>query len=127
MRELHAGPHVHSRTTDARGAVLDKQWDDLLKRLTNAVITTASTRVDMYESELRRFDADRDGKLNEQEQAKWEADVAAKSKETRRRNLEKYDADGDGKLSEGEKDKRKADENAAKEARKAEREVKKKS
>lgn len=76
---------------------------------------------------LAKYDADRDGKLNDKEQAKWEADVAAKSKETRRRNLEKYDADGDGKLSEGEKEKRKADENAAKEARKAEREAKKKS
>lgn len=75
---------------------------------------------------LAKYDADRDGKLNGEEQARWEADIAAKSKETRRRNLEKYDADGDGKLDEAEKQKREADEATAAAARKAEREANKK-
>lgn len=75
---------------------------------------------------LAKYDADRDGKLNDEEQARWDADVAAKARETRRRNLEKYDADHDGKLSESERERRKADEAAAKQARKAEREAKRK-
>lgn len=75
---------------------------------------------------LAKYDVDRDGKLNDEEQARWEADVAAKARETRRKNLEKYDTDGDGKLSEAEKERRRADETAAKQARKAEREAKKK-
>lgn len=75
---------------------------------------------------LAKYDADRDGKLNDEEQGRWDADIAAKAKETRRRNLEKYDADRDGKLDEAEKDQREADERAAAAARKAEREANKK-
>ncbi|HYC72359.1 MAG TPA: hypothetical protein VEB66_14205 [Opitutaceae bacterium] len=79
---------------------------------------------------LAKYDADRDGKLNDEEQARWDADIAAKARETRRRNLEKYDADGDGKLDEAEKEKRKSGEAAEKEAaataRRAEKEANKK-
>lgn len=67
---------------------------------------------------LEKYDADKDGVLNEEEAAKAKADAAAKAKETRRKNLEKYDADGDGKLSDAEKAKRKADEAAEREAKK---------
>jgi hypothetical protein len=70
---------------------------------------------------LEKYDADKDGKLSEEEAAKAKADAAAKGRETRKKNLEKYDADGDGKLSEAEKEKRKADEAADKAARKAEK------
>jgi hypothetical protein len=72
-----------------------------------------------------KFDADKDGKLNDEEKAAAKAAAAAKAKETRESNLAKYDADKDGKLGDEEKARKKADEDAAKEARKAEREAKK--
>lgn len=72
-----------------------------------------------------KYDADKDGKLNDEEQAAAKKAAQDKAKETRESNLAKYDADKDGKLSEEEKGRKKSDETAAKEARKAEREAKK--
>jgi hypothetical protein len=72
-----------------------------------------------------KYDADRDGKLSDEEKAAAKAAATAKAKETREANLAKYDADKDGKLSDEEKSRKKADEDAAKAASKAEREAKK--
>jgi hypothetical protein len=66
-----------------------------------------------------KYDADKDGKLNEEEQAAAKEGAKAKAKETREANLAKYDADRDGKLDDDERAKKKADEQAAKEAKKA--------
>jgi len=74
---------------------------------------------------LKKYDADGDGKLSEEEQAKRKADIAAKAAATRKANLDKYDTDGDGKLSKEERAAKKAAEDAEKAAKKAEREAKK--
>jgi hypothetical protein len=73
----------------------------------------------------RQHDADKDGKLSEEEKAAAKEAAKAKAKATREANREKYDANGDGKLDKDERAKKNADEQAAKEARKAEREAKK--
>ena len=72
-----------------------------------------------------KYDADKDGRLNDEEKAAAKEGAKAKAKETREANLAKYDADKDGKLSEEERMQKKADEAAAKEARKAERDAQK--
>jgi hypothetical protein len=74
---------------------------------------------------LAKYDANKDGTLDDAENAAWKADIAAKSKATKEANLAKYDANKDGKLDETEKAARKADEDAMKEAKKAEKEAKK--
>jgi hypothetical protein len=74
---------------------------------------------------LAKYDANKDGVLDEAEKAAAKAGAAAKAKETREANLAKYDGNKDGKLDDAEKAARKADEEAAKSARKAEREAKK--
>lgn len=68
-----------------------------------------------------RFDADKDGKLNDQEQAAAKQAVKEKAQATRKANLEKYDANKDGKLDDAEKAKMKADQEAAKAANKAQK------
>lgn len=68
---------------------------------------------------LEKYDADKDGTLNDEEKANAKAGAAAKAKQTREENLAKYDANKDGKLDEAEKAARKSDEDAAKAARKA--------
>jgi hypothetical protein len=72
-----------------------------------------------------KYDADKDGKLSEEEKAAAKAGAKAKAKETREANLEKYDANKDGKLDADEKAKKQADEEAEREAKKAAREAKK--
>lgn len=74
---------------------------------------------------LAKYDANKDGSLDDTEMAAWKADIAAKSKATREENLAKYDTNKDGKLDETEKAARKADDNAEKAAKKAEKEAKK--
>lgn len=74
---------------------------------------------------LAKYDANKDGSLDESEKAAAKAGAAAKAKETRAANLARYDANKDGKLDDTEKAARKADEEAAKAARKAEKEAKK--
>jgi len=73
----------------------------------------------------QQYDADKDGKLSEEEKAAAKEGAKAKAKATRDANLDKYDANGDGKLDAEERAAKKAAEQAAKEARKAEREAKK--
>jgi hypothetical protein len=72
-----------------------------------------------------KYDADKDGKLSDEEKAAAKAGAKAKAKETRDANMQKYDANADGKLDADEKARKKADEQAAHEARKSEREAKK--
>lgn len=74
---------------------------------------------------LKKHDADKDGKLSEEEIAKKKADAKAKRDESKKEALEQYDADKDGKLSADEKAKKKADHKAEVEAKKAEKEAKK--
>lgn len=74
---------------------------------------------------LEKYDANKDGVLDETEKAAAKAGATAKAKETREANLAKYDANKDGKYDENEKAARKADEDAAKAAKKAEKEAKK--
>lgn len=66
-----------------------------------------------------KYDADKDGKLNDEEKAAAKAGADAKSKATREENLAKYDANKDGRLDDAEKAKKQADEMAEKEAMKA--------
>lgn len=72
---------------------------------------------------LAKYDANKDGALDDTEMAAWKADIAAKSKATREENLAKYDTNKDGKLDETEKAARKTDEDAEKAARKAEKQA----
>jgi Ca2+-binding EF-hand superfamily protein len=76
-----------------------------------------------------KYDADKDGKLSDEEKAKAREDNAAKARlrheENMKKLLEKYDANKDGKLDDDEKAKMKADEDEARAARKAEREARK--
>ena len=74
---------------------------------------------------LEKYDANKDGKLDEAEAAAMKAAIAAKAKATREANLAKYDANKDGKLDDSEKAAMKADHDAAKAAAKAAREAKK--
>jgi Ca2+-binding EF-hand superfamily protein len=71
----------------------------------------------------QKYDADGDGMLNEEELARAKEGARAKAKETREANLAKYDADKDGKLDDEEKARKRADEQAAKEAKRKEREA----
>lgn len=73
----------------------------------------------------QQYDADKDGKLSDEEKAAAKEAAKAKAKETRETNLEKYDANKDGKLDKDERAQKKADEEAAKETKKAEKEAKK--
>jgi hypothetical protein len=74
---------------------------------------------------LEKYDANKDGQLDDAEQAAAKAGATAKAKETREANLAKYDANKDGKLDEAEKAMKKADEDSAKAAMKAEKEARK--
>ena len=47
---------------------------------------------------LRKYDADKDGMLNEEEKSAWKADVQRGRRDAQARRLEKYDANRDGKL-----------------------------
>jgi hypothetical protein len=73
----------------------------------------------------QQYDADHDGKLNDEEKAAAKAGAAAKAKHTREETLAKYDANHDGKLDDAEKAKKTADEEEAKASAKAERDAKK--
>ncbi|HRE82255.1 MAG TPA: hypothetical protein PLN52_14495 [Opitutaceae bacterium] len=52
---------------------------------------------------VRKYDADRDGVLNEEEKAAWKADVQRGRQEAQARRLEKFDTNRDGKLDKAEK------------------------
>ena len=63
---------------------------------------------------LEKFDADKDGQLNDEEKAKAKEAAKEHAKLTREENLAKYDTNKDGKLEDSEKAVKKADEAAAK-------------
>jgi Ca2+-binding EF-hand superfamily protein len=77
----------------------------------------------------QKYDADKDGRLDEEELAAAKEGAKAKAKATREENqkkaLARYDADRDGKLDEEEMARKKNDEQVEKESRKAERETRK--
>jgi len=52
---------------------------------------------------LRKYDADRDGRLSETERAAWKEDVQRGRAEAQARRLERFDANHDGKLDKAEK------------------------
>ncbi len=72
---------------------------------------------------LEKYDANKDGALDEAETKARKADIVAKAKATKEANLAKYDRNKDGKLDEAEKAALKADEDAVKAARKAEKQA----
>ena len=72
-------------------------------------------------ADLQKFDANKDGHLDETEAA---AAKAAKDA-ARQERLDKYDANKDGKINKDEKATEKAEKAAAREAKKAEREKEK--
>jgi hypothetical protein len=86
-------------------------------------------------ADLKKYDANNDGTLDEAESAKLKADKEAKREADKKARLEKYDTNKDGKVDKTEaeaekadKEKAKAEKQAAKEAKeakKAEREAKK--
>ena len=73
----------------------------------------------------QKYDADHDGKLNDEEKAAAKDGARAKAKETREANLAKYDANKNGKLDDDERARKQADEQAEHDAAKAERAAKK--
>lgn len=73
---------------------------------------------------LKKYDANKDGALDDVEKAARKAEADAKAKEMKAANLAKYDANKDGKLDDEERAAMKADKEAAREARKAELEAK---
>ena len=73
-------------------------------------------------ADLKKYDANGDGQLDDAEQAKKRADDKAKRDAQRAEELAKYDENHDGKLNKGEKDKIKADKQAEREARKVAKE-----
>jgi colicin import membrane protein len=83
-------------------------------------------------ADLKKYDANQDGQLDETEAAQAKADKEAKREADKKARLEKYDTNKDGKVDKTEaeaekadKEKAKAEKQAAKEAKKAEREAKK--
>jgi Ca2+-binding EF-hand superfamily protein len=52
---------------------------------------------------LEKFDADKDGKLSDEERKTMRTEMEAKREQFRAKMLEKFDADKDGKLSDAEK------------------------
>jgi hypothetical protein len=65
-----------------------------------------------------KYDADKDGKLSDEEKARRQADINARGKQTKEANLAKYDANKNGKLDDEEKARKQEDEQAAKAAEK---------
>jgi colicin import membrane protein len=74
-------------------------------------------------AELKKYDANGDGQLDEAETAKMKADEKAKREEKRAEDLAKYDENKDSKLNKSEREKMKADKEAAKAEKKAEKEA----
>lgn len=76
-------------------------------------------------ADLKKYDANQDGTLDEAETAAMKADKEAQRAAKREADLEKYDENKDGKINKNEREKKKADDAAEKAAKKAEREAKK--
>jgi EF hand len=73
-------------------------------------------------ADLKKYDANGDGRLDEGETARKKAEAKAKRDAQKAQELAKYDADRDGKLSPEEKAQEKSDKQAAKEAKQAAKE-----
>lgn len=73
----------------------------------------------------KKYDADKDGQLSDEEKARMKEDAKAHRDELKEKALEKYDANKNGKLDPEEKAQREADRKAEKEKRQAEHEAKK--
>lgn len=78
-------------------------------------------------ADLKKYDANGDGQLDDSEQARRKADDKAKRDAQRAEDIARYDENHDGKLNKGEKDKIKADKQAEREARKTAKETEKES
>ena len=76
-------------------------------------------------ADLKKYDANQDGTLDEAEAAAMKADKDAAKSAKREAELEKYDENKDGKINKNEREKKMADDAAEREAKKAEREAKK--
>lgn len=87
-----------------------------------SAVETAKERKPSKET-LEKYDANKDGQLDDGEKAAAQAGATARARETREANLAKYDTNKDGKLDESEKARKMADEDAAKAAMKAEKEA----
>jgi len=74
-------------------------------------------------AELKKYDANGDGQLDEAEIAKMKADEKAKREEKRAEDLAKYDENKDSKLNKAEKEKMKAEHEAARAEKKAAKEA----
>lgn len=74
---------------------------------------------------LKKYDADHDGKLSDEEKAMAKAEAKAKRDARKEEALRKYDANDNGKLDQAEREKMKAESAAEKAARKAAREARK--
>lgn len=68
-------------------------------------------------ADLKKYDANKDGQLDDAEKAAMKADKESAKKA----RLDKYDADKDGKMSKAERDAEKADKKAEKESKKADK------
>lgn len=75
-------------------------------------------------AELKKYDANGDGQLDEAESAKMKADADAKKAAEKQARLDKYDKNKDGKVSGEEKAAEDADKAAAKAAREAKKAAK---
>ncbi len=58
---------------------------------------------DMHKKMLEKFDADKDGQLNDEEKAAMKAEFEARHAEMKQKMLEKFDANKDGQLDDQEK------------------------
>lgn len=74
---------------------------------------------------LELYDADKDGKLSEEEKATMKADKAKKMEAEKAKMMEKYDTDKDGKLSAEEKAAMKAEKKKGCEEKASDKEAKK--
>jgi hypothetical protein len=76
------------------------------------------------EQVLKKYDADKNGVLDDSEKAVWEADKAKKKAAEMAKRLEKWDTNKDGKLDESELAAEKAFKKEQAEKKKAEKEAK---
>lgn len=74
---------------------------------------------------LKKYDADHDGKLSDEEKVRAKAEAKEKREAKKEEALKKYDANDNGKLDQAEKEQMKAETAAEKEARKAAKEARK--
>lgn len=77
-------------------------------------------------ADLKKYDTNNDGVLDDAETAKMKADKEAAKAAKRQAELDQYDENKDGKINKAEREKMKADREAAQAEKKAQRDAKKK-